>query len=67
MCMVVLLVQTIFIIISWKTLNSAFIMIYAWLGIILLSFGILRVSKMIPVPHLVTFSMLLGLAAIYGF
>jgi hypothetical protein len=41
--------------------------VFVWLVIILLSFGVLAGSKRIPVPHLGTFSMLLSLGAIYGF
>jgi hypothetical protein len=42
-------------------------MVSVWLGIILLSFGVLTGSKRIPLPHLATISMLLSLGAIYGF
>ena len=38
-----------------------------WLGIILLSFGVLTASTRVPLPHLATVFMLLSLGAIYGF
>jgi hypothetical protein len=64
MSVFVLLVQFLFI--NWD-FDDNFTMVFAWLCIILLSFGVLTASKRIPVPHLGTFVMLLSLGAIYGF